>query len=79
MARLIDPATIFLTITPSDTAPISGGASRGIYVGGAGDLVVGTPGAPVTLKAVPTGSILPIQTNFVMATGTTATNIVALR
>lgn len=79
MSYLVDPATILTAVTKSDTVGLVGGACRGIYVGGAGDLVVkdASGGAAVTLKAVPAGSVLPIRVSFVMA-ATTATDIVAL-
>jgi hypothetical protein len=34
--------------------------------------------APVTLTAVPSGTIIPVRARIVRSTGTTATNIVAL-
>lgn len=79
MAYLVDPGSIFNAVTKSDTVPVPGGASRGLYIGGAGDLVVKSDSgaAAVTFKAVPAGTILPIRVNFVMA-ATTATDIVSL-
>ena len=59
--------------------------TRAIYVGGAGDVKVdlpgrqGEPATTVTFKAVPVGTLLPIAASRVYATGTTATNLVALR
>lgn len=79
MSTLVDPATILTAVSKSDTVGLAGGASRGIYVGGTGDLVVkdANGGVAVTFKAVPAGTILPIRVSFVMA-ATTATDIVAL-
>jgi len=52
---------------------------RGIYIGGAGDLIVRLKGrdADVTFVGVPAGSILPIGVTIVRSTST-ATNLVAL-
>lgn len=79
MAAGSDPATAFAAVAKSDTVPIGGGASRGLYIGGGGDVVVKSvsDGSAVTFKAVPAGTILPIRVNFVMA-ATTATDIIAL-
>ena len=71
-------------VTPSDTVNIpalTGGNNNGcvLYVGGAGNLKVLTVGGDeVTLTAVPVGTFVPVQVLRVFATGTTATNIVAL-
>lgn len=64
------------SITTSDTAP---NVFTRIYVGGAGNLKVTTErGDVVTFSAVPVGTVLPIRTSLVWATGTTATNLVGL-
>lgn len=71
-------------VTPSNTVNIpavTGGSNNGcvLYVGGAGNLKVLTVGGDeVTLIAVPVGTFVPVQVLRVFATGTTATNIVAL-
>lgn len=67
-------------VTPSDTTSVT---CRGIYVGGAGNVTVNpglSGGTSVTFTAPPVGSILPIELNQgrIMATGTTATLLVAL-
>tara|TARA_R110002153_G_scaffold139298_2_gene289924 strand:+ start:1083 stop:1367 length:285 start_codon:yes stop_codon:yes gene_type:complete len=52
---------------------------RAVYVGGTGDLkVTMAQGATVVFHGVVAGSMLPIQCNQIFATGTTATNIIAL-
>lgn len=70
-------------IVPADNTQI--GPFDALYVGGAGDVIVcmrngdGAGGVtPVTFKAVPVGTILPISIQGVNATGTTATNLVGL-
>jgi hypothetical protein len=53
--------------------------SRSIYVGTAGDISVHMIGQPISVvfKSVPVG-VLPIRADQVLASGTTATYIVAL-
>ena len=53
---------------------------RGIYVGNGGDITVDMVGAgrDILYKAVPTGTLLPIQVMKVKNVGTTATNLVAI-
>jgi len=76
--RSMVPTGEFAAITPHDTTELKPPA-RSIYVGGAGDVVVkNTDGTAITFKAVPVGSILPINCAIVMSTGTTATDLVAL-
>jgi hypothetical protein len=73
-----------VAVTPTDNTRIE--TTRGVFVGGAGNLVVKfadvadptVAGNTVTLTGVTAGSILPIQINCVMSTSTTATSIVAL-
>lgn len=71
--------TGFLAVTTSDTARIS---CRGIYVGGAGSVALSIDGttAAVVITAPPVGTILPVMLDQgrIMATGTTATLLVAL-
>ena len=73
------PASNGFAITPSDSTVFSN-PTRGIYVGGAGNLVVrfadATSGS-ITLGDVKPGTILPIRVSMVMAS-TTATSLVGL-
>lgn len=65
-----------VAITPSDTA---GNSFSAIYVGGAGNVAVITEGGnTVTFTAPPVGSIIPIRTQKVLSTGTTATLLIGL-
>ena len=71
------PAQSAVAITPSDASNLAR-ESRGIWVGGAGDLkvdMVGT-GTGVTFVGIPAGSLLPLRVSKIYATGTTATDIV---
>jgi len=78
----LNPATYmgFAAVTPSDTTLVN---CRAIYVAGTGDVALSINGtaAAITFKTVPGGAILPIglDQGRIMATGTTATNIVALQ
>jgi len=70
----LTPADAY-AVTPSDTVSNPGVA---LYVGGAGNVAVTTQkGHVVTFQNVPAGSILPINFGLVMATNTTATDLVA--
>jgi hypothetical protein len=65
-------------ITPNDSADLTRDAG-GIYVGVTGNVVLDTSkGTTLTFVAVPAGTILPIDTRRVRATGTTATSLIAL-
>ena len=66
-------------VTPSDGTDLNN-VSLALYVGGTGDLTVNMIGLgdPVTFKAVPVGTLLRVRVTRVLATGTTATGIVAL-
>ena len=65
-------------VAPSDTAELAE-VSKALYVGVSGDLTVSLVGSttPVLFKNAPVG-YHPIRATSVKATGTTATNIVAL-
>jgi hypothetical protein len=74
-------------VTPSNTTNIpsvsteNGSGNNGcvLYVGGGGNLKVLTVGGDeVTFVNIQDGSFIPIQVLRVYATGTTATNIVAI-
>lgn len=72
------PATTGQAVTPSDTVDLTN-VSRWLFVGGAGNVVVITSaGTTLTFTGVAAGTLLPIRVSRVKATGTTATNMVAL-
>lgn len=74
----VQAATNGEPITPDDTAIFA--STRGIYVGGGGDIHVDLEsGDEVTFTGALTGLIYPLRVQRVYATGTTATDLVALR
>ncbi|MCT8003001.1 hypothetical protein V3I01_09890 [Sphingomonas sp. gentR] len=78
-----NPATRAEVLTPSDTADLPD-IPKGIYVGTGGTLVMIGIGAPAgattgrTWKNVPNGAIIPFRARRVLATGTTAADMLAL-
>lgn len=73
-----DPVTRAFAITPHDSTNFVR-ATRGIYVGGAGNVVVVfDDDSTATFLSVPAGLILPVRATRVNATDTTATNMVGL-
>lgn len=75
---LTSPGANAFAITGNDSTDLTN-ATRGIYVGGAGDVKVTMVGSgTVTFAAVPAGSTLPVRAARVFATGTTATNLIGL-
>lgn len=75
---LDSPALHGAAVSPSDTTPLATD-SRSLWVGTGGDITLMTSGGEtIQLKNVPAGSLLPVRTHQVMATGTSASNIVAL-
>lgn len=68
-----------VAITPSDTVNFTNGTCRGIYVGGAGNVVIVPPeGSAVTFTGALAGSVIPMNAIRVNSTSTTATNLVAI-
>lgn len=77
---MTDRYSSYEVVTPSDSTDVTFDA---LFVGGAGNVTVnpetGGQGGNITITGVTAGSILPIAGYRVRSTGTTATNIVALR
>ena len=72
------PAEHADVVAPSDTADLIN-VSRGLYVGGAGNVKVTMYGGEtVTLQGILAGTVLPIQVCRVWSTGTTASLMIAL-
>jgi len=67
-----------VAITPSDATSFTEGACHAIYVGGAGNITAVVNGTAVLFAAVPVGTVLRVRATRVNATGTAATNLVAL-
>lgn len=76
------PAANGFAITPHDTNYLRADQLpiRAIYVAGTGNLVVSFDKlrTTVTLTSIPAGCIMPLAVTHVLATGTTATGLVAL-
>lgn len=72
-----DPYRKAFTVVPSDSVNFSV-PTRGVYVGGTGDIVVlmMDDTTTVTMKAVPVGSFLRIRAKRINSTSTTATLMV---
>lgn len=71
------PADRAEAITPNDGADLAY-TTRGIYVGGAGNIVATVGGTDVTFNSVQAGTILPVRATRIKATNTTATGLVGL-
>jgi hypothetical protein len=67
-----------MAVTPSNTVNFVQ-VARSLYTGSGGDIKVRmSTGEDVVFAGTPAGAVLPIQVYRVFATGTAATNIVAL-
>lgn len=66
-------------VTPSDATPLTQ-ATRGLWIGGAGNVSVKMAGdnETVLFSGIAAGTLLPIRVRQVLNAGTTATLIVAL-
>lgn len=75
---LSGPATHGFAVTPHDVNLLQE-TTRALYIGSAGSLaVVLASGATVTFAGVASGTTLPVRAARVMATGTTAADILGL-
>ena len=68
---------VAVAVVKSDTVNFSR-PTKGIYVGGVGNIVVISNGVAVTYTAVAAGTTLWVEATRVNSTSTTATNMVAL-
>ena len=77
-----EPFRRFAAVTPSDSTTYGTATAPPIdalYVGAAGAVALaGNDGVATTLSAVAAGTVLNVSPARVMATGTTATGLVAL-
>jgi hypothetical protein len=72
------PADNLAAITPHDTTELEFW-TRGIYVGGAGDIaVVSAAGDAITIVGCLAGVVYPFAVKIIKATGTTATDLIGL-
>jgi len=75
---LTGPADNAFAVTPSDSENLEF-VARAVYVGTDGNVAVITSGGDeVTFQNLNQGSILPVRVSRVLATGTTATGLVAI-
>ena len=75
---LDDPASSCRNIEPSDSVVLAE-VSRALYIGGEGQVcLIDASGNTVVFAGLSSGSILPVRTRAVLATGTTATGLVAM-
>lgn len=69
----------FEAVSPSNSIALPGGLCTCLFIGVGGDVtILNSVGNPITFKNLASGSYLDCQTTRVNATGTTATDIVAL-
>lgn len=75
------PARTGYSVTPHDTNEIGDYLPKAIYVGTGGTIVcklIDSQATSLTFTNVPDGALLPIRPIVILATGTTASGIVAL-
>lgn len=73
-----NPANGAFAVTPDDNTDLQS-TTRGLYVGGFGDVaVVMRDSTTVVFANVSEGTILPVSARRVRATGTTAASIIGL-
>lgn len=75
-----DPAGRAVVIDVSAVDQSLTSASRGLYVGGTGNVKVDMAGGDtgIIFQSVPAGAILPIQVTKIYTSGTSATKMVAM-
>ncbi len=78
MAGNLDGYSRAVAIVLSDVTNFTDGACHAIYVGGAGNITAVVNGTAVLFAGAPVGAVLEVRATRVNATGTAATNLVAL-
>ena len=78
MAGNLDGYSLAVAIVPSDATNFTDGACHAIYVGGAGNITAVVNGTAVLFASAAAGTVLQVRATRVNATGTAATNLVAL-
>ncbi|MGI3168403.1 spike base protein, RCAP_Rcc01079 family [Pseudooceanicola sp. C21-150M6] len=77
MGRIPNMGRSFAAVTPHDTNRLAGGSADAFWIGSPGDVALkGENGETVTFIDV--AGLLPVGGSFVLSTGTTATDIVAI-
>ncbi|MEM6847572.1 MAG: hypothetical protein AAF580_05775 [Pseudomonadota bacterium] len=72
------PAIDAFPIVPTDGVDLPS-LARALYIGSAGDITITTAaGSSVTFVGVSAGTVLPVHTCQVAATGTTAAHLIGL-
>lgn len=77
-ASMTGPATRVAPVIPDDAADLPGGLCRSLYVGAGGALRIMTADGDEATLASSAFQYHPIRVRRVLATGTTASGIVAL-
>lgn len=82
ITRSFDSLNSYVSITPDDfrtMGQLTHQKAWAIFVGTGGNLTLkGSDGVIATFMNVPNGTLLPVHAVEIMATGTTASNLVAL-
>lgn len=67
-------------VVPADGSDFEHGVATGFIVGTGGDVAILPEfnDDPVTIKNIPDGGFIPIRSRRILATGTTASDIIAL-
>lgn len=79
LQSVLTPSEDPFEVTPNDSTDLAA-IPKALYIGGAGDIVLiaKDSDSSVTFVGVPAGTQLQVRAKRILATGTTATNIVAL-
>lgn len=80
--RAESPMVHAAAVAPSDTVDLPSGATRALWVGGAGSgsltVIMSGDDTPTTFVGIPAATLLPISVTRVLDTGTDVVTIVAL-